>query len=427
MNNFLLIAILVLFSGFFSGAEIAISSTPIYKIKQLLHSHKKKSAKILLILKSKIEKTLITILIGNTLINVIISILAARIGDELTAKMAMSTASGFLLISVLTTFIILLFGEIIPKVFSSKLSLQISLAIAKPIRLLSYILRPILIIFELIMKVFSSFLNGNNQGVSKNDVEIFIQQGQKDGIFTETESRIIKNFLYFDERGVESILKHRTEIFAISDETVLKDALEEIAKSPYSRVPVFKKDKDNIIGLLTIKDLLKFLHNKENTSKKIKDFIIRDVYKVPVTANIFDIFLKMKKGGQHFAIVIDEFGGTEGIITMEDILEDMLGDIKDEFDAGEESGIVKLNNQEIIVKGDVLLREIIDYFYIDHFEIPKKYADDISEEDMTSYIILEILKTFAQKGEIVKLGNLKFEVIETKRNKIQKVKVTYEK
>lgn len=427
MNNFLLIAILVLFSGFFSWAEIAISSTPIYKIKQLLHSHKKKSAKILLILKSKIEKTLITILIWNTLINVIISILAARIWDELTAKMAMSTASGFLLISVLTTFIILLFGEIIPKVFSSKLSLQISLAIAKPIRLLSYILRPILIIFELIMKVFSSFLNGNNQWVSKNDVEIFIQQWQKDWIFTETESRIIKNFLYFDERWVESILKHRTEIFAISDETVLKDALEEIAKSPYSRVPVFKKDKDNIIWLLTIKDLLKFLHNKENTSKKIKDFIIRDVYKVPVTANIFDIFLKMKKWGQHFAIVIDEFGWTEWIITMEDILEDMLWDIKDEFDAWEESWIVKLNNQEIIVKWDVLLREIIDYFYIDHFEIPKKYADDISEEDMTSYIILEILKTFAQKWEIVKLWNLKFEVIETKRNKIQKVKVTYEK
>jgi len=299
--------------------------------------------------------------------------------------------------------------------------------IAKPIQILWYILRPILIFFEFIIKIITSFLNNKDQWVSKNDVEIFIQQGQKDWIFTEIESRIIKNFLYFDERWVESILKHRTEMFAISDETTLKEALDQIAQSPYSRVPVFKKDKDNIIWLLTIKDLLKFLQNKDNINKKIKDFIIRDIYKVPITANIFDIFLKMKKWWQHFAIVIDEFWWTEWIVTLEDILEDMLWEIKDEFDIWEESWIIKINQQEMIVKWDVLLREIIDYFNIEHFDIPKKYEEDISEEDMISYIILEILKTFAQKWQIINLWDLKFEVLETKRNKIQRIKVTYEK
>lgn len=216
-------------------------------------------------------------------------------------------------------------------------------------------------------------------------------------------------------------------MFAISDETTLKEALDKIAQSPYSRVPVFKKDKDNIVWLLTIKDLLKFLQNKDNINKKIKDFTIRDIYKVPITANIFDIFLKMKKWGQHFAIVIDEFWWTEWIVTLEDILEDMLWEIKDEFDIWEESWIIKINQQEMIVKWDVLLREIIDYFNIEHFDIPKKYEEDISEEDMISYIILEILKTFAQKWQIINLWDLKFEVLETKRNKIQKIKVTYEK
>lgn len=427
MENFLIIVVLILLSWFFSWAEIAISSTPIYKIKQLLHSNKRKSAKILLNLKSNIGKTLITILIWNTLVNVIISVFATKIWDWIIQQMTISTASWLLIISLVTTFIILLFGEIIPKIFSSKLSMQISLIISKPIQILWYILRPLLIIFELITKLFSSFLNNKDQWVSKNDVEIFIQQWQKDWIFTETESRIIKNFLYFDERWVESILKHRTEIFAISDETTLKEALDQIADSPYSRVPVFKKDKDNIVWLLTIKDLLKFLQNKDNINKKIKDFTIRDIYKVPVTANIFDIFLKMKKWGQHFAIVIDEFGWTEWIVTLEDILEDMLWEIKDEFDIWEESWIIKLNTQEMIVKWDVLLREIIDYFNIEHFDIPKKYEEDISEEDMVSYIILEILKTFAQKWQIINLWDLKFEVLETKRNKIQKIKVTLEK
>jgi len=427
MNNLILVFILLFFSWFFSWAEIAISSTPSYKIKQLLHSKNKKAAAILLKLKSNIEKTLITILIWNTLINVVIAIFAAKIWNNITQKMAISTASWFLIISLATTFFILLFWEIIPKIFSTKLSLQISLIIAKPIKILSYILRPVIIIFEFITKFISSFLNNNQNWVSKNDVEIFIQQWQKDWIFTEIESRIIKNFLYFDERWVESILKHRTELFAISDETILKDALDQIAKSPYSRIPVYKKDKDNIIWLLTIKDLLKFLQNKDNINKKINEFNIRDVYKVPITANIFNIFLKMKKWWQHFAIVIDEFWWTEWIITMEDILEDMLWEIKDEFDIEEESWIIKINNEQIIIKWDVLLREIIDYFNIEHFDIPKKYSEDISEEDMISYIILEILKTFAKKWENIKLWNFSFEVLEVKRNKVEKIKVTYEK
>ncbi|MBS8121611.1 hemolysin family protein [Candidatus Vampirococcus lugosii] len=426
MSEIIIIVLLLFLSAAFSASEIAIMSSPIYKIKQLVNSNSK-LARLLLKLRQNSSRTLIVILIGNNLVNVILTIYASSIGDIIVKSFAISGAIGFFAISVLITTLILFFGEIVPKVFANKYYLKYALFISPFIDFLSRILFPFVIFFDFLTTLISKSVSTNDESVSRSDVEIFVDEGEKQGIFSNIESMIVKNLFDFNNRSVDSILKHRTEIFAICSNTKLKDAIQMVLEKPYSRIPIYEEDKDNIIGILNIREMLKNSINLNNLEKKIGDLKLRPVFKLPITANVFDVFLKMKKTGHHFAVIMDEYGGTDGIITFEDILEDMLGDIRDESDSKEESNIVKVGVNELIVRGDVLLREIIMSFNIQNFNIPDELQDKIGEEDMISYIILTYLKSFAKKGEIVKLDTLTFKVIELNESgdKIEKVKVLY--
>lgn len=423
MSETFLIILLLVFSAFFSASELAVASIPLYKIKQLLNSERNYLPKILLKLKKNIEKTIIALLIWNNAINVLISIIASRLWDSLIAKLALWWAIWLFIVSSSITLIILIFGEILPKIFATKNALKLALFLSPVINIICYIFSPLTYLLVWLTKILNLFFPNTVHKVSKDDVEIFVEQWEKDWIFTEIESNIIKNFLYFDERDVASILRHRTEVFAISNELTIKDSLDLIFKNNYSRIPVFQWDKDNIIWILTIRDFLTFFQSSENLDKKIKDFPMRKIYKIPITAKIFNVFLDMKKQWQHFALIIDEYWGTAWIITLEDILEDMLWEIRDEFDIYEESPIKVVSNNEIIIQWNVLLREVLDYFKINYFPIPKEYKDDVYEEDMISYIILNILKSFAKKWDKIQLLNLVFEVLEIKADKISTVRV----
>ena len=154
----------------------------------------------------------------------------------------------------------------------------------------------------------------------------------------------------FRQTSVESVSRHRIEIFALDQEETIQDAVAKVLHKPYSRIPIYQKNKDHIIGIITIRDLLQIASDSNNTLKKIKDFQISTIAKVPVTASIFDMFMEMKKHGWHMAIVIDEYGGTAGLVTFEDILEAMVGDIKDESDQYEEQDIFELSPKSILVK-----------------------------------------------------------------------------
>ncbi|MEF2175537.1 MAG: hemolysin family protein [Candidatus Absconditabacteria bacterium] len=426
MSPTIIIIILLLMSAFFSASELAIMGTPLYKIKQVAKSSKNKFGKMLLGLREKSERTLITILIGNNLVNVVISIYAASIGDKFIANLGLIGAISLIIVSVTITFIILTFGEIIPKVLSTRYSLEYALLATPFIKFLTIILFPIGIILEFIIYLLNKIFKSPQEKVSRDDVEIFVEDGKKQGIFSSVESMIIKNLLDFNERSVEYIVKHRTEVFALSENTLLKDAINKTMAHSFSRVPIYREDKDKIIGIIAIRDLLKLSLDYSNLNKKLSEFEIRKVFKVPLTANIMDIFLKMKKLGQHFAVVVDERGGTEGIVTFEDILEDMVGEIRDEYDNNEEKEIEIINENEIIVKGEVLFRDIMMSLKIDNFDFPEELDESIGDEDMISYIILIKLRHFAKKGEKIIIKNLEFEIIETNKSedKIIKVKVT---
>ncbi len=425
MEIIIVIGLLAL-SAFFSGSELAIMSIPLYKIKQTLNHWKNKLASILLSLRQNPERTLITILIGNNFVNVFLSIYAWKLWDWILAKVWYSGAVAMMVVSIVITIMILMFWEILPKVFATRFALPVWLIVSPIIKFLSIVLFPVVIVFEYIVKLFNKLIASKEDKVSKEDIEIFIEEGKKQWIFSDIESMIIKNFLEFNERWVESVLKHRTEVVAISADSTLQEAIDTFLKYPYSRLPVYEWDKDNIVGILTIRDALLWSQKKENLNKKLKDLPLKWVFRVPVTANIFDVFMQMKRSWKHFAVVIDEYGWTAWIVTFEDILEDMVWDIKDESDILEEKDIVKIDEKTLVVKGDVLLRDIIRELDYEWFELSEELKSKFNEEDMISYVILSMLKSFAKKWDKIKLNGLEMEVLEVnpKKNKILKVKIT---
>lgn len=430
MSPTVLILLLLVASAFFSASELAIFWTPLYKIKQLVNNWKSKTAELLLKLRNNSEKTLITILIGNNFVNVLVSIYAAQLWDWIIRTLALSASVGLIVVPVVITFLILLFWEIIPKVFATKYSLKFALFVSRFVRFLYYILSPIVLVLEFFIKILNKIFKWNEEKVSSDDIETFVDDWKKQWLFSDSQSKIIKNLLNFHELSAENVFRHRTKMLSLSIDLTVEKAIHKILQNPYSRIPVYKWDNDNVVGILTIRDALRLTNSDPDYyQKKLSEITLRPVFRIPITANIFEVFLKMKKSWHHFAIVLDEYWWTAWILTFEDILEEMVWDIKDEFDLNEEKDILKLDDNILIVRWDVLLKEVLNALEIQNYDIPDEIVENISKEDEISYIILSMLKEFAKKWDIVMLWQLKLKVVEIsdKKNSIQKVKVEYMK
>lgn len=425
----LIVLTLLLLSAFFSGAEIAIVGTPLYKVKQLIIGKQaSRRTRILFHLKTHTEETLIAILIGNNLVNVILSMYASTLGESVLGTFALTGAIVFIIVSVTITFLILFFWEILPKVFASNFAIRYAMLIAPIIYAMIRVLYPLIWLLTRLTKVFHSMVDVREDGVSRGDVEVFVEDGEKQWIFSSEESLIVRNLLDFRDRTVESIFCHRTKIFTLPSTLTVKEAVKEALAHPFSRIPIYKDDKDNIIWIITLRDLLKLWHDPINHDKSLSSFALKGIHKIPLTASIFETFLMMKKNGQHFAVVLDEYGGTQGIVTFEDILEDLVGDIKDETDTHEEEEITTVDDRTVMANGSVSLRELLEGMNIDEdaFIIPEELQDKINMEDMVSYIILTILQDFAKKGDIIQFGTITFEVTQIGPNQqtIIRTKVT---
>ncbi len=414
-------------SALFSSSELAIMWVPMYKIKKYISENSKNpwSAKLLLNLREKSERTLIAILIGNNLVNVALSIYAATLWDTILAKFAIWGAVWFLMVSVSITFLILFFGEIIPKVFAAEYALKFGMFVSPIIKWIIFLLFPLVWVLEQIIYALKRLVWENEERVSKEDVDIFVEEWMKSWIFTKTESLIIHNFLEFSDRDVESVFQHRTSLVAVSEDITLADASAAFLENTYSRIPLYRGDKDQIVGLITLRDVLHLSQNEKNLTRTLKSFNLKNIAKVPITASIFDVFLDMKKHWRHFAVVIDEYGGTAWFVTFEDILEDLVGAIRDESDGREDAEITKIDQDTAKVQWDTILRDVIDILWINGFQIPEEF--DVSEEDTMSYIFLEVLKDFAKKWDVIQFGDIQLEVLKVNKewDAIQKVRVVH--
>ena len=401
---------LLLMSAFSSGSEIAFFSlTP--KDLSELDPDKIKDKKILM-LRDDSERTLATILITNNFINVTIIMLLnyffAQIVDFGTAYWV-----HFLIVTVLLTFLLLLFGEIIPKVYSRVSPLAFCRRVVNGILFFRQLFWPIGTLLLGSGILAERFVQRREYDISADELEQALDMTDKEEIRDEKE--MLEGIIRFSDEMVKEIMTSRQDIVSIDIKSSFKDVIDNIVKNNYSRIPVYQGSIDNIRGILYIKDLLPHI-GKSNTFRW--QTLIRPVHFVPETKKIDDLLREFQTNKVHIAIVVDEFGGTSGVITLEDILEEIVGEISDEYDE-EDNGYVKLDYKTYVFEGKT---KIVDLCRI--LSLDDDYFEKFDEADTLAGLLLELKGDFPGIHEKFEFGNLLFEILKKDQRRIARVKVT---
>ena len=405
----IILLLLLLFSASASASEVAyFSLTP----KELDDLKEKGCNKVLNLLK-KPDLLLSTILITNNFVNVGIVIISSYLVNTLFDFSAYPLL-GFIIQVIVVTFVILLLGEIIPKLHANRSQMKVAMAMAGPLTFASYIFRPLSCLLIKSTSVISKRIS-NKEGVSIDQLSKALELTHDDDI--DNEKDILEGIVRFSNIDAIDIIQPRINIIALDIEDSFDVVKENVIKHGYSRLPVYRENLDNIEGILYVKDLLAYL--KQSPDFKWQS-LIRQAYFVPETKKINDLLEEFQLKKVHMAIVVDEYGGTSGIVTMEDILEEIVGEINDEYDEKEENYIL-LKNNTYIFEASTLLN---DFLKIVDAE-PDSFEDIEGEADTLAGLILEIKGELPKKNDIVTYNEHQFTVLDVDNRRIKKVK--YEK
>ena len=382
-NQIVVLSVLLLLSGFFSSAETALFS--ISKAKAI-HVAKEKGLTNALIKKMKDDphRLLSTILIGNNLVNVGAAALATAITIDLVSSNAVGIATGVM------TCLILIFGEIIPKSVATRNNLLIARLVIIPLYWLSILFTPIIVLLNFIPKLTGKVQRKAH--VTEEELMTFVEVVEEEGGIEEEEKELIENIFEFDDTSASEIMTPRADMFVVNADEEFK--LEEIVKSGFTRFPVIEGDIDHIIGILNIKDLL--MHQASGSDKIDVRKLMRKPFFVPANKKLDNLLQEFKKRKQHMAVIVDEHGGVSGLITLEDALEEIVGEIIDETDKFEPH-IVKLKNNEWRVLGKSEIDAVNEKLQID---IP-----DSKEYDTFSGYVLDQIGRIPKEKEDIALGN----------------------
>ena len=401
---------LLLMSAFSSGSEIAFFSlTP--KDLSELDPDKIKDKKILM-LRDDSERTLATILITNNFINVTIIMLLNYFFAQ-TVDFGTAYWVHFLIVTVLLTFLLLLFGEIIPKVYSRVSPLAFCRRVVNGILFFRQLFWPIGTLLLGSGILAERFVQRREYDISADELEQALDMTDKEEIRDEKE--MLEGIIRFSDEMVKEIMTSRQDIVSIDIKSSFKDVIDNIVKNNYSRIPVYQGSIDNIRGILYIKDLLPHI-GKSNTFRW--QTLIRPAHFVPETKKIDDLLREFQTNKVHIAIVVDEFGGTSGVITLEDILEEIVGEISDEYDE-EDNGYVKLDYKTYVFEGKT---KIVDLCRI--LSLDDDYFEKFDEADTLAGLLLELKGDFPGIHEKFEFGNLLFEILKKDQRRIARVKVT---
>lgn len=408
----LLTLVLLGVSGFASGAEIAFFSLSPSDISEL-NGSKQSRDKTIQVLREDSERTLATILITNNLVNVTIIMLCNFIFARLV-NFGNAVWLQFLCITVLLTFILLLFGEIMPKVFSRQNPLAFCRRCVGGISICRRVFWPLETILLRSGILAEKVVQKENHVLSVDDLEQALELTDKNDI--KDERSMLKGIIRFGDETAKEVMTSRQDIVDLDIKCSYADVLKCIVENNYSRIPVYQENEDNIRGVLYIKDLLPHL-SKPATFRW--QSLIRPPYFVPETKKIDDLMREFQENKVHIAIVVDEFGGTSGIVTLEDILEEIVGEINDEYDE-ETKSYSKLNYNTYLFEGKTLLSDFCKVLNVDDDE----FVDVEGDADTLAGLLLEIKGDFPSMHEKIDYKNYTFEVMEIGQRRISKVKVT---
>ena len=422
-SQIILIVILTLINAFFASAEMAIVSLNKNKMKFLAEEGNKK-AKLLLKLMEEPTKFLSTIQVGITLAGFFSSASAATgLSDDLASylnslNIPYSGQIALVVVTMILSYITLVFGELFPKRVALQNSEAIAMFAVRPILYVSKFTVPFVKLLSastnILIRLFGLQAEGLDEKVSKEEIRSLVEVGQEHGVINETEKEMINSIFEFDDKLANEVMTPRTDVYLINIDTPLNEYLDELIEEKYSRVPVYEGDLDNIIGILYMKDFFVEARKHGFENVDIRGILHRP-YFVPETKNIDELFKELQSTKKHMAILIDEYGGFSGVVSIEDLIEEVMGNIEDEYDEDEQD-IKIIDNNTFIIDGMLSLDDFNDYFNV---EIKCEDYETISG------FIIDILGRIPESAEEdnIEYENLVFKIDEVKENRIQKIKV----
>jgi len=413
--SFLTLVVLLLFSALISGSEVAFFSLNPNEKEKLNNSESKVDQTIITMLNAP-KKLLATILIANNFVNIAIILLSTFIANNIFDFSNTSTWISFGVQIIGITFVLLLFGEVIPKVYATKNALKLAYVTAFPLSILEKIFRPISFLLISSTNIIDKKVKRKSHDISVEELSHALDLTD-DISEDEDEHKILKGIIKFGETSVKQIMKARVDVVALEKSTPYHEVLETILNCGFSRIPIIDGSFDKIIGLLYIKDLLAHIHEKENFEWNT---LLRNPFFIPENKKLDDLLKEFQNKKIHLAVVVDEYGGTSGIITLEDVLEEIVGEISDEFD---DDDIIysKLDENNYTFDGKTSLNDVCKILKIDN----SKVFDDIRKEaDSIAGLVIEIAGKIPKKNEIIKHNNFTFVVEAADKRRIKRVKLT---
>jgi len=415
---FIITMFLLLCSALISGSEIAFFSLNPSQLHELKNNNTKRNKIIIKLLETP-KKLLATILIANNFINVAIVILSAFIINK-TFDFSGYQILGFIIQVIVITAIILLFGEIMPKMYATQNAVIFANFMSSPIRLLLKILHPLSLLLVNSTSIIDKRISKKAPDISIDELSkaIDITANKEDTQQKIEEKKILKGIVKFGDIDVKEIMKARIDVTAINEEINFKDLLKIILESGFSRIPVYKDNFDTILGIIYIKDLVPYLENGKEFNWIDK---MKPAFFVPENKKINVLLKEFQEKKIHLAIVVDEYGGTSGIVTLEDIIEEIVGEISDEFDKETDDFIYsKIDDNNYIFEGKTTLNDLYKIIGIEDYVF-----DDIKgESDTIAGLILELEGKIPEKNEIITYQNFQFKIIATDNRRIKKIKIT---
>lgn len=414
-DSWLILAFIVclVFSAFFSSAESAFLALPKLRIRYLVENGRR-GAEWLAKMAESPEKVLATVLLGNNLVNVA----AATLGT-IMAVWVFGLVWGPIIATVGVTALILIFGEVIPKTLAVHNAERLSLFYVKPLRVIQWCLYPFVLALSRIGLGVTRIIAQPDEGktlVSEGEIRSAINVGQVEGVVEQDEARMLHKVFEFTDRPVGKVMVPRTEIAWVEQGTKIGEFLDIYAQTPYSRFPVYKDNTDNVVGILFVKDILMKLNGGIIDKEAVIDDLIRPAHFVPESKHLGELLTEMRNGGYHVVMVVDEYGGVAGMVTLGELTEEIIGDIGDELIE---------EKKEFVVTGDNTF-QLDGGFRIE--EANQELGLDLPEGEYETVagFILSHLGRIPKQGEQLKYRHLKFVIIEMQGVKIERIVVTRE-
>ena len=409
------IFVLIVISAFFSGSETALTALSRAKIHKLVQKGYKKAIYVSKLRKNK-ERLIGSILIGNNLVNILASALATKLFLDIFGN------NGVAIATITMTIIVVIFAEVLPKTYALYNAEKVSLTVSTLLRVLIQILTPLTIIVQFFTNIFLKPIL-NHRKDNKNDLITAIEELRgtielhyKEGGVLKQDKDMLDSILELSATEVSSIMTHRKSMFTVNYADENTKILEMIAKSSYTRIPLWQNHKDNIIGVLHVKDVLKTtLYSTKEVSKINFSKIASKPWFIPENTTLREQLFAFKKERNHFAVVVDEYGSVMGIVTLEDILEEIVGEIKDEHDKGSIQYYKKISDNTYIIEGNATVRDINRDLDL---SLPENNASTLAG------LLIDLCKKIPDRGEKFEFYGFKFKVVEKHKNQITKLKLS---